>query len=115
MPYPGYGLQNGSNHGCDGCAVSFDGKQITIFVADAKSSKNGVNNAASAKGDPKERLAGWLETEWAKTGENKAFRDALYEALIVKQVPVKGITVKVGVPAPGSSGKVQYRVEKWTK
>ncbi|MEE4918414.1 hypothetical protein [Pseudomonas viridiflava] len=53
-------LQNGSNHGCDGCAVAINGDTITVVVMDAKSSMNGVNKAGKPHGDPETRLRGWL-------------------------------------------------------
>ena len=41
-------LQNGNNHGCDGCAISIQGNTIMVVVADAKSSQKGVNAAKEA-------------------------------------------------------------------
>ncbi|MFL1495051.1 hypothetical protein [Pseudomonas antarctica] len=55
-------LQNGSNHGCDGCAVAINGDTITVVVMDAKSSVNGVSKAGTPHGDPRTRLegGGWV-------------------------------------------------------
>ncbi|QLI83309.1 hypothetical protein HZU75_14700 [Chitinibacter fontanus] len=108
-------LQNGSGHGCDGCLVSINGDKITVVVMDAKSSQNGVDKAMNAAGDPLQRLRGWLDKEnIGGAAENEALAIQLQQA-IGKGADVKGITVKVGVPAPGASGKTQFRVESWPK
>jgi hypothetical protein len=107
-------LQNASNHGCDGCAISIQGDKITVLVMDAKSSQNGVDAAASASGDPAARLQGWLNQDWAKSPENKPLADAL-QAALSKDATVQGITVKVGVPTPGTTGTGTFKVEPWTK
>ncbi|NBX20078.1 MAG: hypothetical protein EBR58_01235 [Betaproteobacteria bacterium] len=107
-------LQNASNHGCDGCAIAINGNTITVVVADAKSSQNGVSAAANATGDPAKKLRGWLDQKWATNPENQALRNALEQALI-DGAQVKGITVKVGIPAPGTTGTATFKVEPWTK
>jgi filamentous hemagglutinin len=107
-------LQNASNHGCDGCAVSIQGNTITVVVADAKSSQNGVNAAANAAGDPAVRLDGWLNQEWAGSSANRELRDELRAAL-GRGAAVQGITIKVGLPAPGTTGAATFRIEPWPR
>ncbi|WP_455922160.1 two-partner secretion domain-containing protein [Pseudomonas putida] len=107
-------LQNGSNHGCDGCAVAINGDTITVVVMDAKSSVNGVNKAGTPHGDPETRLRGWLGNS-SIADSDPALRDSLRAALLSENVKVQGVTVKVGVPAPGKTGVAEFKVEPWTK
>ncbi|MDY0937418.1 hemagglutinin repeat-containing protein [Pseudomonas viridiflava] len=107
-------LQNGSNHGCDGCAVAINGDTITVVVMDAKSSVNGVNKAGTPHGDPETRLRGWLGNS-SIADSDPALRDALRAALLSENVKVQGVTVKVGVPAPGKTGVAEFKVEPWSK
>lgn len=104
-------LQNASNWGCDGCAVAINGDSITVVVMDAKSSQRGVDNAASAAGDPATRLQKWLGNG-SITQSDPALAESLREALS-KNVKVQGITVKVGLPAPGTTGVAQFKVQAW--
>ncbi len=106
-------LQNASNHGCDGCAIAINGDTITVVVMDAKSSQNGVNAAASAQGDPAARLTKWIQNS-SIAGADKELADAIQLAL-GKGAKVQGITVKVGVPAPGTTGTATFKVEPWPK
>ncbi|WP_449116983.1 hypothetical protein [Pseudomonas viridiflava] len=107
-------LQNGSNHGCDGCAVAINGDTITVMVMDAKSSVNGVNKAGTPHGDPATRLSRWLENN-SITQSDPALARALSSALGSEGVKVQGVTVKVGLPAPGKTGKAEIKVESWPK
>ncbi len=107
-------LQNTSNHGCDGCAVAIDGDTITVVVMDAKSSVNGVSKAGTPHGDPRTRLEGWLGNR-SIADSDPALRDALQAALDSGKTKVQGVTVKVGVPAPGKTGVAEFKVEPWTK
>ena len=78
--------------------------------------QNGVDAAASAAGDPLTRLRGWLDQPWAKDSPDaatKAFADQMRAALETFQV--KGLTVKVGVPAPGTTGLAEVKVIPWGK
>ncbi len=104
-------LQNASNWGCDGCAVAINGDTITIVVMDAKSSQRGVGNAASAAGDPATRLRGWLAND-SIANSDPALAKALQIALD-KGVKVQGVTVKVGLPAPGTTGLAEFKVQAW--
>ena len=104
-------LQNASNWGCDGCAVAINGDTITVVVMDAKSSQNGVDAAASAAGDPRTRLRGWLDTA-SIADSDKVLSDAIREALR-DGAKVQGVTVKVGLPAPGTTGTAEFKVEPW--
>jgi len=107
-------LQNGSNHGCDGCAVAINGDMITVVVMDAKSSVNGVGGAKSPLGDPEARLRGWLN-DASIANSDPALRDALQAALTSEKANVQGVTVKVGLPAPGKTGVAEFKVEAWPK
>ncbi|WP_404940735.1 DUF637 domain-containing protein [Pseudomonas amygdali] len=107
-------LQNSSNHGCDGCAVAINGDTITVVVMDAKSSVNGVSKAGTPHGDPATRLRGWLGNS-SIADSDPALRDALRAALLSENVKVQGVTVKVGVPAPGKTGVAEFKVEPWSK
>ncbi|WP_240364879.1 hypothetical protein [Pseudomonas syringae] len=107
-------LQNSSNHGCDGCAVAINGDTITVVVMDAKSSVNGVSKAGTPHGDPATRLSGWLGNS-SIADSDPALRDALRAALLSENVKVQGVTVKVGVPAPGKTGVAEFKVEPWSK
>ncbi|MCQ2995032.1 hypothetical protein QCD79_12765 [Pseudomonas quasicaspiana] len=107
-------LQNSSNHGCDGCAVAINGDTITVLVMDAKSSVNGVNAARTPHGDPETRLRGWLANR-SITQSDPALADALEFALESDGVKVQGVTVKVGLPAPGKTGQAEIKVEPWPK
>lgn len=106
-------LQNASGHGCDGCAIAFDGDKIVVVVMDAKSSQNGITAAASAHGNPEVRLSKWLESA-SIAGSDAAMADLLRQALR-DGAKVQGITVKVGVPAPGATGVATIKVEAWPK
>jgi len=105
-------LQNGSNHGCDGCDVAI--KDNVIWVADVKSSQNGLANAATAEGDPAVKLTEWLKKEWATSPANQELANQLKKA-IADGAQIKGITIQVGIPAPGKSGTADFRVLPWTK
>lgn len=108
-------LQNASNHGCDGCVVAVHGDTITVVVMDAKSSQRGVDEAKSAVGDPETKLRGWLQKDSiAGADANKSLAEAIQKAL-ENGAQVKGITVKVGVPAPGTTGAAELKVEPWPK
>ncbi|WP_422910546.1 DUF637 domain-containing protein [Pseudomonas sp. MAC6] len=107
-------LQNGSNHGCDGCAVAINGDTITVVVMDAKSSVNGVDGAKVPLGDPGTRLDGWLRNK-SIADSDPALRDALRAALLSENVKVQGVTVKVGLPAPSKTGQAEIKVEPWPK
>nr|QVX11003.1 hypothetical protein DBV21_14570 [Pseudomonas congelans] len=101
-------LQNGSNHGCDGCAVAINGDTITVVVMDAKSSVNGVSKAGTPNGEPRARLEGWLSNK-SIVDSDPALRDALQAALDSGKAKVQG------VPAPGKTGVAEFKVEPWTK
>jgi hypothetical protein len=105
-------LQNASNWGCDGCAVAINGDTITIVVMDAKSSQRGVGNAASAAGDPRTRLEGWLRNS-SITQSDPALARTLENALQKDGTKVQGVTVKVGLPAPGTTGVAEFKVQAW--
>ncbi|MDY0938430.1 hypothetical protein [Pseudomonas viridiflava] len=107
-------LQNGSNHGCDGCAVAINGDTITVVVMDAKSSVNGVNKAGTPHGDPETRLREWLQKS-SITQSDPALAEDLVSALGSEGVKVQGVTVKIGLPAPGKTGKAEIKVESWPK
>ncbi len=107
-------LQNASNHGCDGCAVSIKGDTVTVVVMDAKSSQNGVGSAGTPSGDPEARLRKWLD-DYTIANADVALRDELRAALASASVKVQGVTVKVGLPAPGSTGLAEFMVEAWPK
>jgi filamentous hemagglutinin len=107
-------LQNGSNHGCDGCTVAIDGDTIIVMVMDAKSSVNGVSKARTPHGDPEARLRGWLANR-SITQSDPALATALESALQNGEVKVQGVTVKVGLPAPGKTGQAEIKVEPWLK
>ena len=105
-------LQNASNWGCDGCAVAINGDTITVVVMDAKSSQNGANAAASAAGDPATRLQKWLAND-SIAKSDPALASELQEALLKSNVKVQGVTVKVGLPAPGTTGAAEFKVQAW--
>ena len=88
-----------------------------IWVADAKSSINGVDAAAVAEGNPSTRLEKWLKQDWAigegATAENKAFANKMQTLIDSEQFQVKGITVQVGVPKLGTTGTVEVRFLPW--
>ncbi len=111
-------LQNASGHGCDGCAVAIHGDTITVVVMDAKSSQMGVGGAKNTAGDPAERLNGWLQNASISgdkaTPENQVLAKAIQKALD-SQAKVQGITIKVGIPAPGTTGAATFKVEPWPK
>ena len=111
-------LQNANGHGCDGCAVAIHGDTITVVVMDAKSSQAGIGGAKNTAGDPEARLRGWLESASISgneaSPENRILADKIRAALL-NEAKVKGITVKVGVPAPGTTGSATFKVEPWPK
>ncbi|WP_215398966.1 hypothetical protein [Rheinheimera oceanensis] len=92
--------------------MDIKGDTITVVVVDAKSSVNGVGGAKSAVGDPRTRLEGWLSNS-SIAKSDPALADALREALDSGNVKVQGVTVKVGVPAPGTTGEATFKVEPW--
>lgn len=104
-------LQNASKWGCDGCVVAINGDTITVVVMDAKSSQRGVDYAASAAGDPATRLQKWLAND-SIAKSDPALAKALQKA-IDEGAKVQGVTVKVGLPAPGTTGVAEFKVEAW--
>ncbi|OPG74269.1 hypothetical protein B1219_04135 [Pseudomonas ogarae] len=46
---------------------------------------------------------------------NKSVPIFLRAALLSENVKVQGVTVKVGVPAPGKTGVAEFKVEPWSK
>ncbi len=109
-------LQNASGHGCDGCAVAIHGDTITVVVMDAKSSQMGVGGAKNTAGDPEARLWGWVNNPSIfSIPENKIMVQKIKDALSSGAFKVQGVTVKVGVPAPGTSGVATFKVESWPK
>lgn len=74
---------------------------------------NGVN-AACAHGDPETRLRGWLANR-SITQSDPALAEALELALQNGEFKVQGVTVKVGLPAPGKTGQAEIKVEPWPK
>jgi filamentous hemagglutinin len=107
-------LQNGSNHGCDGCAIAI--KDNTIWVADVKSSQNGLSNTKSPKGDPEAKLQKWLNLNWDNNVENKVFAEQIKHVLSNNpNIQVKGVAVKVGLPSPRGTGVAEFKVQPWNK
>ena len=111
-------LQNFSNQGADG--VSIDPITRTIYVAEVKSSQNGVDAAKSAVGDPAVKLQQWADNSLGKTGSwvaQPAASDALatqVQSALNNGYTVKGVQVQVGVPAPGATGGTQIKITLWT-
>jgi len=79
---------------------------------DAKSSQRGVDSAANAAGDPATRLRGWLGNG-SITQSDPALAEALRVALNTDGFKVQGVTVKVGLPAPGTTGVAEFKVQEW--
>lgn len=98
--------------------MAIHGDTITVVVMDAKSSQAGIGGAKNTAGDPAERLNGWLRNASISgdksTPENQALVAKIREALN-SDAKVQGITVKVGVPAPGATGTATFKVEPWPK
>ncbi|MDY1015437.1 hypothetical protein, partial [Pseudomonas viridiflava] len=90
------------------------GDTITVVVMDAKSSVNGVNKAGTPHGDPETRLREWLQKS-SITQSDPALAEDLVSALGSEGVKVQGVTVKIGLPAPGKTGKAEIKVESWPK
>ncbi|BEP66769.1 hypothetical protein GmRootV35_12830 [Variovorax sp. V35] len=116
-------LQNNSNQGADG--VALDHNTRTIYVAEVKSSQNGVDNAASAEGNPVTLLQGWVRdslnppqgqvpgSTWqSQPSENIALARSIQRATNAGY-RVVGVQVQVGVPAPGVSGIPQIKINPW--
>ncbi|AMP16359.1 hemagglutinin repeat-containing protein [Collimonas pratensis] len=110
-------FQNNSGNGADGASI--DASTHTIWVAEVKSSQNGVDAAASAQGDPTTRLTKWLALStserkaWAaQPASNAALADDLQQA-IDAGYQIKGVQVQVGVPAPGKTGTTQVSIKPW--
>jgi filamentous hemagglutinin len=111
-------LQNNSGNGADGVAI--DPNTQTIWVAEVKSSQNGVNAAATAQGDPATKLDAWLNlstnpsgTSWAaQPSSNQALTQSIQNA-IDSGYQIKGVQVQVGVPAPGATGTTQIAIQPW--
>jgi filamentous hemagglutinin len=113
-------LQNNSNNGADGVVI--DPSTNTIWVAEVKSSQNGVSAAANATGDPAEKLDQWVReslgpsksSAWqSQPAGNPALAQQIRDA-IDAGYQVKGVQVQVGVPAPGSTGTPQVKITPWT-
>ena len=112
-------LQNNSNQGADGVAI--DPNTKTIWVAEVKSSQNGVDAAASAQGDPEAKLQKWVDLSLSKTNpwgaqpdSNSALAKSIQQA-IRDGYQVNGVEVQVGVPSPGTTGSTQISIHPWTK
>ena len=94
--------------------MAINGDTITVMVMDAKSSVNGVSKAGTPHGDSRTRLEGWLANK-SIADSDPVLRDALQAALDSGKAKVQGVTVKVGVPAPGQTGVAEFKVEPWNK
>lgn len=110
-------LQNNSGNGADGVAI--DPSTKTIWVAEVKSSQNGVSAAASAQGDPAAKLETWVANSqsnskaWAaQPSGNTALAEDVQKA-IDSGYQIKGVQVQVGVPAPGTTGPTQISIQPW--
>jgi filamentous hemagglutinin family protein len=116
-------LQNNSNQGADGVAIDHNAR--TIYVAEVKSSQNGVDKAASAEGNPVTLLQGWVRdslsppqgqvpgaTWQSQPSENIALARSIQRATNAGY-RVVGVQVQVGVPAPGVSGIPQIKINPW--
>lgn len=110
-----------SNNGADGVSIvtTADGSKA-IYVAEVKSSINGVNSAAQADGNPATKLRNWatLASEGSGSWTNLSATDRALateiKALIeIEGVPVKGIQVQVGIPRTGTSGVPQVKFSEW--
>jgi filamentous hemagglutinin len=96
--------------------VAIHGDTITVVVMDAKSSQAGVGGAKNTAGDPETRLWGWVNNPSIfSIPENKIMVQKIKDALSSGAFKVQGVTVKVGVPAPGTSGVATFKVESWPK
>lgn len=73
-----------------------------------------VGGARTPHGDPATRLRGWLAKE-PITQSDPALARALELAMGRSDVKVQGVTVKVGLPAPGKTGQAEFKVEPWLK
>ncbi|PTB16750.1 hypothetical protein C9I57_31830 [Trinickia symbiotica] len=110
-------LQNNSGNGADGVAI--DSNTKTIWVAEVKSSQNGVGAAATAQGDPATKLETWVANSQSNSGSwaaqpsgNAALAKDLQKA-IDSGYQIKGVQVQVGVPAPGATGATQISIQPW--
>lgn len=116
-------LQNNSNQGADGVAIDHNSR--TIYVAEVKSSQNGIDNAEPARGDPAILLDGWVRNSlnppqgqvpgatWqSQPSGNSALAQSLRDAIRFNY-QVVGVQVQVGVPAPGVSGIPQIKINPW--
>ena len=110
-------LVNSSDNGADGVTITRD--PLTIYVAEVKSSINGVDKANVAEGNPARKLRDWAELaadgkgKWASlSAEDRAFALEL-DALIKGGTPIKGIQVQVGIPRTGQSGIPDVRFSEW--
>ncbi|MRR50338.1 MAG: hypothetical protein EG825_05400, partial [Rhodocyclaceae bacterium] len=113
-------LQNASNNGADGVAIvlNADGSK-TIYLAEVKSSINGVDKAGAAEGSPAQRLETWAKNvvNEAPKWQNMSVADKVFateiKTLIDRGVEVKGIQVQVGIPASNTSGTTQIKISEW--
>ena len=113
-------LQNNSGNGADGVAI--DDANQTIWVAEVKSSQNGVSAAADAAGDPVAKLNNWVGqslnpspgSAWmSQPAANQSLATEIQEALDAGY-QIRGVQVQVGVPTPGSTGVPQITINPWT-
>jgi len=95
-------------------AAQWRSMAIRLPLMDTKSSVDGVSKAGTPHGDPATRLSRWLENS-SITQSDPALATALRSALQSEGVKVQGVTVKVGLPAPGKTGKAEIKVEPWPK
>jgi hypothetical protein len=110
-------LQNPSGHGADG--IHIDTKAQTIYVAEVKSSQNGVANAATAQGNATTKLDEWArrsagpESGWrTQNPANVQLAERIVE-LRAQGYKVQGIQVQVGVPAPGVTAPSTVLINPW--
>ncbi|SEK08466.1 hypothetical protein SAMN05444746_108123 [Variovorax sp. OK212] len=116
-------LQNNSNQGADGVAI--DDNARIIYVAEVKSSQNGIDNAAIAQGNPAALLRGWVDNSlnpprgqlpgstWqAQPLGNLALAQSIQDALAFNY-QIVGVQVQMGLPAPGVSGISQIKIDPW--
>lgn len=112
-------LQNASDHGADGLLI--DDANKTIYMAEVKSSQNGLENAGVAMGDPTTKLDAWARKAveeapyWRDIDESSKLLALRVQEARRLMYTIVGIQVQVAVPVPSRTQVTKVLISPWEK
>lgn len=112
-------LQNASDPGADGLLI--DDANKTIYMAEVKSSQNGLENAGVAMGDPTTKLDAWARKAveeapyWRDIDESSKLLALRVQEARRLMYTIVGIQVQVAVPVPSRTQVTKVLISPWEK